>query len=93
VKGAAIEHVRRGSYSTIDLLVLTSFDNANIIYVLTKQATLITSSTVLSLPLHLVIPGAAIYRLRWISEDEKTNHTEKLHCHLMHCQALTSKVL
>ncbi len=53
---------RRGQISTVDLLVLTSFDK--LLYILkilfsyfTKQVTPIRRSTVLSLPLQLVFPG------------------------------------
>jgi len=55
---------RRGSLSTVDLLVLTSL--VQLIYImktlfrcLTKQATLFRRSTVLSLPLKLVSPARA----------------------------------
>ncbi len=37
----------------------TAFDNANIIYFITKQATLMRRSSVLSRPLQLVFPGTA----------------------------------
>jgi hypothetical protein len=45
-----------------DLLVLTSLDNAKIIYFFTKQATLMRRSAVLSLPLQLAFP-AELYRI------------------------------
>ncbi len=37
----------------------TAFDNANILYFIKKQATLIRRSSVLSRPLQLVFPGTA----------------------------------
>ncbi len=51
-----------GRISTIDLLVLTSLDQLLFklkvfFFFLTKQASLIKRSTVLSLPLQLVFPG------------------------------------
>jgi hypothetical protein len=53
-----------GRLSTVDLLVLTSLDQvllilANIISFFTKQATLLKSSNVLSLPIQLVFPALA----------------------------------
>jgi hypothetical protein len=44
----------KGRIITVHLLVLAALDIENITYSLTKQATLIRRSTVLSLPLHLV---------------------------------------
>ena len=46
----------KGRLSTVDLFVQSS---AKIIYCFTKQATLIGRSTVLSLPLQLVVPVAS----------------------------------
>jgi hypothetical protein len=56
---------RRGKFSTVDLLVLTSsgqllFILKILLTFLTKQATLKWGSTVLSLSLQLVFPGLAI---------------------------------
>ncbi len=57
--GALAERER---FSTVDLLVLTSLDQllltlAKLFSFLTKQATLMRRSTVLSAPLQLVFPG------------------------------------
>ncbi len=40
-----------------DKLRSAAFDNANIVYFFTKQATIMRRSTVLSLPLQIVFPG------------------------------------
>ncbi len=48
---------KRERLSAVGLLVLTAFDNANIIYFLAKQATLLSRSIVLSISLQLVFPG------------------------------------
>jgi hypothetical protein len=62
----------RGRLSMVDLLVLTSLDQ--LIFVLkilftlvSKQATLMRRSAVLSLPLQLVFPGSGI----WIILEEE----------------------
>jgi hypothetical protein len=57
-----MEDFGRRRIRTIGLLVLirlrlTAFENANIIYFYTKQATLKRRSNVISLPLQLVFPG------------------------------------
>jgi hypothetical protein len=52
----------RGRLSTVDLLVLSAvFDIVNIIYFLTKQATLMRRSTVLSFPLSVSVPWLLIF--------------------------------
>jgi hypothetical protein len=61
------EPLLKGKLSTIDLLVLTSFNELvfilRILFTLfTKQATLMRRSTILNLPLQLVFPGVTYGR-------------------------------
>ncbi len=74
VYSIAIESLLQGKawLSTVDLLVLTSLDQAIIIYLPSKQAILMRRSTVLSLPFQLVFPGFAISKTASDSDSRCT---------------------
>jgi hypothetical protein len=77
----------RGRLSTVNLLVLSGLDQLLFILIIlltlfTKQATIIRRSTVLSLPLWLVLPGYAhnaIFTLAKVTRQCQDNNTWHKH--------------